>query len=183
MTSRRAFLAGVIGAGLVIPARPARAQNESLESIERRVFDAINFQRVSADAEPLSWDPTLAAAARSHSRRMLDFNFFSHHDPEQGDLAARLDRLSIRWKRCAENIFRGSHFVDPVALAVIEWMYSPGHRANLLEPAYTTTGVGVWTRSGETFAITQQFVVYSTREEQSESKTSAGSGTHVLRPG
>jgi uncharacterized protein YkwD len=130
-----------------------------IPTIERRVFDAINFQRVSQDSDPLAWDPRLCLAARDHSRRMIAAGFFGHVDPRFGDLVARLERAGIRWTRCAENVFQEKNFDDPVALAVVEWMYSPGHRRNLLNTEFTLTGVGVATGHDGRTAITQQFLI------------------------
>ena len=126
--------------------------------MERQVFDAINFQRVCKDAEPLTWYPPLCITAREHSRRMLDLHFFGHVDPERGDVGARLDLAGILWAHCGENIVREKDHQDPVALAVVEWMYSPGHRRNLLNPDFTHSGVGIATDTDGRFAITQQFL-------------------------
>lgn len=156
MTGRRAFLVG-------LAALPLFAGDESIPSpiplIERRVFDAINFQRVAADSEPLRWSPELCLTAREHSRRMLEAGFFGHNDPTYGDLAARLNRARIEWLRCAENVFRENGYQDPVSIAVVHWMYSEGHRRNLLLPAYTLSGVGVAIDVTRTTAITQQFIL------------------------
>ena len=127
-------------------------------SLERRVFDAVNFQRVCKDREPLIWDDRLADVARQHSRRMLAMGFFGHRDPQFGDPGERLSKAGVAWVRCAENVFREKDYDDPVALAVIAWMYSPGHRANLLNPDFSLTGVGIATNADARFAITQNFI-------------------------
>ncbi len=127
-------------------------------SLERRVFDAINFQRVCKDAEPLGWDDRLAAAARQHSERMLTVGFFSHNDPQLGDVGERITRASILWTHCGENIFREKDWEDPVPIAVVQWMYSPGHCRNILNPDFTLTGVGVFVDPEGRVAITQQFI-------------------------
>ncbi len=151
MASRRAFLWGLAGV-------PLLGGEESIASMEQRVFAAINFQRVCADAEPLVWRTALADAARAHSRRMLEARFFGHQDPQLGDLRARLDRAAIAWMNCGENVFREKDYTDLVAIAVVAWMYSPGHRKNLLSPAFTATGVGIATDGAGTVAVTQEFV-------------------------
>ena len=129
-----------------------------LPPIERRVFEAINFQRVCKDAGPLAWDDRLAAAARNHSERMLAAGYFGHKDPEFGDIDQRLDRAGILWLRCGENVFSEKDYDDPVSIAVVAWMYSPGHRRNLLNPDFTVSGVGVATSPEGRVAITQNFI-------------------------
>ena len=144
MMSRRSILFAAVG----LPLPP----------IERRVFDAINFQRVCKDREPLIWDEELARAARQHSERMLTVGFFGHKDPQLGDVDERLNRAGVAWLHCGENVFREKDWDDPVSIAVVSWMYSPGHRRNILDPDYTMSGVGVATDQEERVAITQNFV-------------------------
>ena len=126
--------------------------------MERRVFDAINFQRVSDVAEPLIWSDALANTSRAHSARMLAAHFFSHEDPIYGNLAERLARAGTDYWLSAENIFREKNFDDPVSIAIVEWMYSEGHRRNLLDARYAYTGVGVAIAADGTVAITQEFL-------------------------
>ncbi len=152
LPSRRTILFG-------LGALPAIARAESLPSLEQRIFSAINFQRVEGDCEPLAWDQALCLTAREHSRRMIEAGFFGHVDPSRGDLTMRMDGAGIPWARCAENVFREKDFSDPVAIAVVEWMYSRGHRANILTAAFTRTGVGVATDDAGTFVATQQFLL------------------------
>ncbi len=152
MSTRRAFV-------LALAAVPLLAADETIPSMERRVFDAINFQRVAADCDPLRWSAELCLTAREHSRRMLEAGFFGHDDPVFGALAARLDRAGIAWLKCGENLSREKDFQDPVSIAVVHWMYSPGHKRNLLQPEFTFSGVGVAVRAPGTVAITQQFML------------------------
>ncbi len=132
---------------------------EPLTGIEQTIFEGINFQRASIGLAALEWDPVLCRTAREHSRRMLDAHFFSHQDPVYGDLACRLNFAGVAWSRCAENVFRENGYTDPAAIAVVEWMYSPGHRDNLLTAEFRLTGVGVAMDPDGTFTATQQFLI------------------------
>ena len=154
--SRRGFL--LVFAGFPLSLTAGVDPPESLTSIEQRIFNAINFQRVSGDAGPLLWSAQLAATAREHSARMLQAHFFGHEDPKYGNLSARLSAAGVAYQRCGENVFREKNFDDPVSIAVVEWMYSQGHRENLLLPQYTYTGVGAAANVDGTVAITQQFL-------------------------
>jgi len=156
MFSRRGVLLGLAGLPFSLSAR--FDSKEPLASIEKRVFNAINFQRISGDAEPLLWSDTLTVTARAHSWRMLRGGFFGHEDPLYGNLAARLTAAGINYARSAENVFREKGYDDPVSLAVVEWMYSEGHRINLLTPEYIYTGVGVAESEDGTIVVTQQFL-------------------------
>jgi len=148
--------AGVMSAGIV-PRRPGDEQ-----SLERRVWEAINRERRREGARELAWDQALATEARRHSTRMAEAGFFSHHDPERGDLAPRLDADGIPWRDCAENIIlfkQGDE--DPVEVAVKAWMASPGHRKNLLNPVYTLSGVGIAVGRDNRLWMTQDFALVS----------------------
>ena len=155
MIGRRAALAGLAGAPVLFGAMG----REPLSGIEQRIFEGINFQRTAFGFTALEWDPVLCRTAREHSRRMLDAHFFGHQDPLYGDLAARLNAAGVIWTRCAENVFRENGYTDPAAIAVVEWMYSPGHRDNLLTADFRLTGVGVAMDQDGTFTATQQFLV------------------------
>lgn len=161
MVGRRDFLLSLAGLPVSISAMPvqrAPRSQEPLDSVEQRVFNAINFQRVSGDAGPLTWSDQLAFTARMHSARMLQAGFFGHEDPKYGNLSDRLTAAGVAFGRCGENVFRERNYDDPVALAVVEWMYSDGHRENLLLPDYVYTGVGAAVGPDGTVTITQQFL-------------------------
>ncbi len=128
------------------------------QSLERRVWEAINQERRKESIGELAWDEALAGEARRHSARMAQAGFFSHCDPVRGDLVPRLDAAGIPWHDCAENIIlleQGDE--DPVPVAVKAWLASPGHRKNLLNPVYTRSGVGIAASGGDRLWITQDF--------------------------
>jgi uncharacterized protein YkwD len=162
MESRRGFLLGLAALPLSLSAKTI--SREPLASIEQRVFQAINFQRISVNAEPLVWSDPLGQTARVHSARMLEGRFFGHDDPKYGDLSARLTAAGVGYWRCGENVFREKNYDDPVAIAIVQWMYSDGHRRNLLLPEYTHTGVGVAVDVDGTVAVTQQFLTPPPRQ-------------------
>jgi uncharacterized protein YkwD len=164
MDSRRGFLLTVVGVPLGLGAK--LVPPEPLASIEQGVFKAINFQRASAGAEPLRWSDQLAITSRMHSARMLEAHFFGHEDPKYGNLPARLAAAGVDYSRCGENVFRERNFDDPVAVAIVEWMYSQPHRENLLMPEYTLTGVGAAMDAEGNVAITQQFLTPLTTRDR-----------------
>ncbi|MBI5507176.1 MAG: hypothetical protein HY903_00355 [Deltaproteobacteria bacterium] len=81
----------------------------------------------------------LVDAARSHADEMRAGGFFAHVSPTTGDVTARLKRRGVRCVRTLENIAIG----DSVESIWQQWMESPAHRANLLEPTVDALGVGV----------------------------------------
>ena len=122
------------------------------------MFAAINRERRSHRVGELVWDDRLAALARRHSERMVQRKFFSHTDPEWGDVSNRLDRAKIAWQACAENIYQEQGLADPVRAAVQGWLSSPGHRKNMLSRAYGRSGLGVAIERDGKVTVTQVFV-------------------------
>ena len=121
----------------------ARATN-----LEEKIHAGINAKRVENGRVPLEWDRGLAELARAHSQDMVKRNYFSHDTPEGLGPTDRLRRagltcLSFRIG-IGENIaIQPEDKLDQVAAGAVDgWMESLGHRFNLLDPEYRTTGIG-----------------------------------------
>lgn len=144
---------------VVVPSAPAAKAGgqPDLAALEEQVRQKINAIRKEHGLPTLAADKLLARVARGHSRRMAEENFFSHDDPAGRSLVDRLQEAKIAYRAAGENIFRSTNVADPVQAAVDGWMKSPGHRANILHPAFGQTGVGIW-RVGNAFYFTQVFL-------------------------
>lgn len=133
-------------------------------SNEQILFDAANHERAAQKLHPLKWDNALANAASEHAKRMAQQNTLSHQLPGEEDFKARALRAGARFSSLAENIAEG-----PDAPGIHnQWMNSPPHRENLLDPNLDSIGIGVADRNGELFA-TEDFslaVANLTLEEQ-----------------
>jgi uncharacterized protein YkwD len=130
----------------------------SLSSLERRVFDLVNEERIRAGKQPLVWLDRVATVARYHSTNMAAHNFFSHVDPQGRRSGKRADQLGVSdWKQIGENIawLSGS---DPAARVVRSWMQSPGHRENILNNGYRESGIGLSIADDGKYYFTQVFV-------------------------
>ncbi|GAB3280125.1 CAP domain-containing protein [Kineosporia babensis] len=120
--------------------------------LEDQVLRLVNAARQRAGSPPLKADERLRAAARQHSERMSDLQFFDHMDPDGSDPGQRM-LAAGHPAPGAENIAAGQAAAEPVMQA---WMNSPGHRVNILNPAFVSLGVGVDLRPGGPF-WTQNF--------------------------
>jgi uncharacterized protein YkwD len=137
---------------------PGYAQHR--QSVEQRIFVAINQIRQENKLPPLKWNTKIADVARSHSMRMATKRFFSHEDPKYGGPDNRLSTAGIAWRRCGENIFEEYGERDPVQSAVRGWMQSSGHRKNILTREFTHTGIGVAIGRNGGYTITQMFAAF-----------------------
>jgi uncharacterized protein YkwD len=125
---------------------------------EQRVFELGNRQRRKRRLRELLWRDDIKDEARRHSLRMMELGFFSHHDPARGALAQRLSAAGLSFRGAAENLNYSRGYSDPPAAAVQGWMMSPGHRKNLLDSAFTHTGIGVARAKDGTWYATQIFL-------------------------
>jgi uncharacterized protein YkwD len=107
----------------------------------------LNAQRAAAGVGPLSPCGTLQAAADAHSQDQANMNSMTHSGSNGSDIGQRADGAGYTgWQTLGENVAYGFISVDSVMTA---WMNSPGHRANILNPAFHDVGLGeVATPSG-----------------------------------
>jgi uncharacterized protein YkwD len=137
-------------------ARRDSAQLTATE-LEQEIFENVNAVREKNGLPQLEWNPDLLAAAREHSRRMVELDFVSHDDPEHGSAGERLRREGIGWIAVGENIFVMRGVGNPAAKAVEGWLNSPGHREVMLTRDFRNSAVGVHRRGDGTLYGTQLF--------------------------
>ncbi len=131
-----------------------------LAKLEMSVFAEINQRRRTNGLRDLTWREDVARVARLHSSNMGGREFFSHDDPVEGDLKQRLIKLGVNdWATAGENIFKESGAYNPARQAVEGWMNSPGHRKNILNPAFSHTGIGVAFGHDHFLYFTQDFIL------------------------
>ncbi|MCL2415895.1 MAG: CAP domain-containing protein, partial [Defluviitaleaceae bacterium] len=115
---------------------------------ELEVLRLINIERANEGIAPLAANPSLMMAARFKSQSMADIGYFSHESPVFGSFS-NLPRELFNIDIWAENIAAGQRTAQAV---VTSWMNSPGHRANIMNPARREIGIGM-----HNFHWTQQF--------------------------
>lgn len=107
----------------------------------------INAERTAQGLAPLAASPALASAAAGFAADMVRRSFFDHVSPDGGTLVQRLRAAvwlpaSGSWS-AGEDLAWGSGTLGTPARIVAAWMASPGHRANILNPAFTQIGIGI----------------------------------------
>ncbi|MDP9365639.1 MAG: CvpA family protein [Chloroflexota bacterium] len=147
----------------VITSRPAEhgvtlpfAVTEGLsidEEAEAEVLRLVNAERAAAGLDPVKIDRELAAVARAHSEEMFRLGYFAHRSPRTGEPGDRLDDAGVRYLASGENLA----YAPSVAVAHRGLMESPGHRANILNPAFARLGVGVVRSPNRGLMISQEF--------------------------
>jgi uncharacterized protein YkwD len=139
-------LIAVLMAG--VSAQPASAQRRN-DAREQVLVQLANRDRTTRGLSPLKWSEVLAEAAHLHAVRMAQQNALSHQFPGEPGLADRASRAGARFSSLAENVALG-----PSAEGIHQqWMNSPPHRANLLDPNLDSVGIAVEDRGGTLFAV------------------------------
>jgi hypothetical protein len=116
---------------------------------DKTLLDSANDDRAAAGLTPLKWDPALAKAAHQHALRMAHMNQLSHQFPGEPSMQDRARQAGARFSMIAENVAQG-----PTAASIhTQWMNSPPHRANLLDPELKAVGISVVQSGSMLFAV------------------------------
>lgn len=118
-----------------------------VSNIENAVHVRINAIRKEYGLSTLTMDPTLTLTARAHSEDMLAHGYFSHTNQEGCSFSCRIERAGFSYWSIGENIYSMYGYpIDEESTAahiVDDWMKSPGHKANIVNPNYTSEGIGI----------------------------------------
>ncbi len=160
----------------------ARSQRSSMNETERNAAAdlvlAANEDRSSRGLPPVRADRALTQAAWEHAERMVASGRLSHQLPGEPDLILRVQQVGLHCSTVAENVAEA-----PTAEQINnEWMHSPPHRANLLDPRVNTIGIAVVQRRGELYAV-EDFarVVQSMSRPQQEEQVASQLARHGIR--
>lgn len=129
ITCAPAMLAGDFG-------RDAVANEITVENVAL----AMNAYRAEAGLLPLRVDLRLTRAAEWRMQDMLDGEWWSHQSPEGTSPFVWLTAANYKYSMAAENLANG---FETTRLLVETWMESPGHRLNILGPAYADCGIAI----------------------------------------
>lgn len=170
--------------------RPVNENNFDPALLSTLIFDLTNEERAKKGLRRLSQSRSLAQAAVNHSADMAKRSYFSHSTRglifTKSTPRDRVTATGYRPRTIAENIAmiptfssqritgardaqgRFRHIIQSddrsyetlAKIAMEEWMKSPGHRKNILDPAYREIGIGIalGKRDGVPFVyLTQDF--------------------------
>ncbi|MFC4617708.1 CAP domain-containing protein [Camelliibacillus cellulosilyticus] len=136
--------------------QPSQNQsNSTLSQYEQQVVQLTNQERTKRGLKPLKIDANLSKMARDKSADMKDKNYFDHQSPTYGSPFDMMKKYGISYQYAGENIAAGQKTPQDVVNA---WMNSEGHRENILNPNYTTIGVGYVSGGSYGSYWTQEFI-------------------------
>jgi uncharacterized protein YkwD len=172
-----ALVVSVIGTAIPFPkdpgsgARPvpqARAASPAaaFDKAEKELLDIINRERESRRLPELRMSQSLVRLARAHSEEMARLNVLMHESARGLSLTERLEEAGVAFAANGENVARTNAF-DPETVHR-SFMASPGHRENILNPAYDEAGIGIVSGKGGTVWVTEDFIKSAGRRSADE---------------
>lgn len=168
--ARLAVIFALVGAlmATVVPARTAYAADDG--GFAAKMLELLNQNRAAAGVAPLQAAESLRSVAQDgrydgcgfpvmgRADDMGSRNYFSHTILNCGTqgVSSLLNALGVQTSGYGENIAWMNGTTDPIVAAtrlVNDFMASPGHKANILDPDFTHVGIGSWrTAAGQTWA-------------------------------
>lgn len=140
----------VLIAPKISPSIPAVVMSSS----ELSIYNRVNQYRQSQNLPPLTIDPIISAQAKAHSEKMARVGKIGHEGFNDRVQSVAKD---IVYRSAAENVGYSVGYAQPEAIAVEDWIGSPGHQKNMVG-RYDLTGIGsVKNARGETY-FTQIFI-------------------------
>jgi len=140
------FLLGVVlSLFLTLPAHASEIRGQT-------VFLQINRARELQKLRPLKPNTTLIRAAQKKAEDMANFHYFAHRSP-RGETLENFAKGYV-YLSLGENLARGYFSTEDL---VASWLKSPTHRANILDPSYRETGIGIAQDSDGKIYVAQYF--------------------------
>ena len=136
------------------PTTTATASSAGMTADEQQMFTLVNGERTKLGILPLKADTVLTQVARTKSQDMIAHNYFDHQSPTYGSPFQMMAKFGVTYQTAGENIAGNSS----VAGAHTALMNSTGHRANILNKAYTHVGIGIVKGGQYGMMFTQEFV-------------------------
>ena len=99
-----------------------------------------NQKRAEAGLSALTYNQTLAGAAYTKGRDMIDRDYWAHTAPDGTQPWKFFTDFGYRYKYAGENLARD---FSSAQATVDAWMNSPTHRDNILNSKYKEIGIGV----------------------------------------
>ena len=126
----------------------------------------INRARLAHGEVALRPNPALQRAAQGHTESMAFGDYFEHIGPAGQTPAARMRAAGYIYSgrvgyEVGENLAMGTLWLATPRAIVRGWMASPGHRANILDPRFRDTAIGISPHPPAEFAHGLRGAIYT----------------------
>lgn len=121
-------------------------------SYAEEVVRLVNQERAKKGLKPVTMATNVKAAAQVRAKEIQ--TSFSHTRPDGRNFQTALQEQNVSFRGYGENIAWGQKSPEQVMSG---WMNSEGHKKNILNPSFTTIGVGYFQSANGTNYWTQLF--------------------------
>lgn len=121
--------------------------------LEAAMLALVNAERAKTGLRLLTADTETLEVSRAHSRDMFERSYFAHITPEGRSPFDRLRTARLSYRAAGENLA----LARTLDMAHTGLMNSPGHRANILNPAFGRVGIGIVDGGRHGLMVTQTF--------------------------
>jgi len=141
-------------------------RQENLALVRAATLCLVNRERAAHHQSPLRANARLEHAAQQHTESMDFDDYFEHVGPSGQTPLARMRAVGYIYSsrigyEVGENIAWGTLWDATPRSIVAAWMASPGHRANILDPRYRDTAIGVSAHPPAALAHGQPGAIYT----------------------
>ena len=145
----KVFEAAVVAFGLIIgfchwaESGTARAQAKRAEAgnAEEAIRSLTNRERIHRNLAPLKLDRACAQAIAGHVSEMAAGRQLSHQGRNGSSAGERYRHYNAKGRGAGENVAYNTYGTAQSFMR--QWLRSPAHRANILNPIYKGIGVAV----------------------------------------
>ncbi|HEY6503624.1 MAG TPA: CvpA family protein [Chitinophagaceae bacterium] len=121
--------------------------------LEAKMLELINNERAKEGLKPLKADREQTLVGRAHSKDMFVRGYFAHVNPDGKDPFDRMKEADVKFRTAGENLA----LAQTLEIAHKNLMNSPGHRANIMNPAFGRVGIGIQDGGFYGLMISQEF--------------------------
>lgn len=115
-------------------------------STANEILTLVNQERAKVGVAPLKLSSELNSIA--NERAVESSNYFSHTRPNGESCFSIFEDNDIDYSYCGENLAAGNSTAKET---VEQWINSPGHYANMIDPEFTELGVGFYHDDNSTY--------------------------------
>lgn len=108
-------------------------------SYQNEILDLVNKERAKVGSAPLTINCTLNRMAAERAIESSDH--FSHTRPNGEEFYTIFDEYDVDYSYCGENLAAGNSTAKDT---VDQWINSPSHYQNMIDPEYTQIGIGYY---------------------------------------
>lgn len=106
-----------------------------------QILILVNRERTARGLPTLIENATLREQAEEYACELIYYDYFAHENPVTGStLGDRALDFGYDYLVVGENLAAGQTTPER---AMVDWMNSPGHRANILDERFTEIGIAV----------------------------------------